>query len=84
MTTTILYFSWLKEELGRAHDSLELTQQTGITQLVRQLVELSDDHARVFQDTVGLRCAVNKKLADWDAVVQPGDEVAIFPPVTGG
>ncbi|MBN8898856.1 MAG: MoaD/ThiS family protein, partial [Rhodospirillales bacterium] len=37
-----------------------------------------------FQNRRTLRCAVNQEFADPAAIVRGGDEVAFFPPVTGG
>ena len=37
-----------------------------------------------FKDRQTVRCAVNQEFADPSTVLRPGDEVAFFPPVTGG
>ena len=41
-------------------------------------------HAAAFADAAQIRCAVNQEFARRGASVGPGDEVAFFPPVTGG
>lgn len=76
MTVQILYFASLRERLGRGSDTLIDTPGT-----VREAW-----HAATGQDAapVGLLCAVNQDYADWNAPLRDGDEVAFFPPVTGG
>ena len=52
--------------------------------LVAFLATRSPGHAAAFADPRQLRAAVNQDFATPDAPVGPGDEVAFFPPVTGG
>ncbi|MGH6974502.1 MAG: MoaD/ThiS family protein, partial [Stellaceae bacterium] len=40
--------------------------------------------AEALKDRRTLRVAVNRRHVGWDALLKPGDEVALFPPVTGG
>jgi molybdopterin converting factor small subunit len=48
------------------------------------LAAQSAGHAAALGDRARLRAAVNQEFVGWDAGVAPGDELAIFPPVTGG
>ena len=52
--------------------------------LIAFLAARSPGHAAAFADPRQLRAAVNQDFATPDAPVAPGDEVAFFPPVTGG
>ncbi len=52
--------------------------------LIAFLATRSPGHATAFADPRQLRAAVNQDFATPDAPVGPGDEVAFFPPVTGG
>jgi molybdopterin converting factor small subunit len=52
--------------------------------LIAWLAARSPGHAAAFADPRQLRAAVNQDFATPDAPVAPGDEVAFFPPVTGG
>jgi len=51
---------------------------------VRFLAARGPGYAAAFQNRNTVRCAVNQAFADPQAPLQPGDEVAFFPPVTGG
>jgi sulfur-carrier protein len=82
---TILYFAWLRERTGTSEESVTLP--VGIRtvgDLVAWLTERSPGHASAFADRKTIRCAVNQDFADPATRLHPGDEVAFFPPVTGG
>jgi sulfur-carrier protein len=82
---TILYFAWLRERTGTSeeHVTPPADVQT-VGDLVSWLVGRSPGHANAFANRRTIRCAVNQDFADPSAPVRPGDEVAFFPPVTGG
>ena len=82
---TVLYFAWMKERVGFSEETL--TPPAGVetvAALVAYLAGLDPRHASAFKDRKTVRCAVNQEFADPDTVLRPGDEVAFFPPVTGG
>lgn len=79
---TILYFAWLRERTGLSEESLSIPAD-GIA--IADLVEiLAERHPTAFQNRRTIRCAINQEFADPTAIVRSGDEVAFFPPVTGG
>jgi molybdopterin synthase sulfur carrier subunit len=82
---TLLYFAWVRQKLGLGEERIELPPN------VRTVADLTDflrargeAFAEVFNDPSGLRAAVNQDHAGWDAAIRADDEVAFFPPVTGG
>lgn len=82
---TILYFAWLRERTGTSQEDLPLPSGvTTVAELVDYLAARAPGHAKAFQNRQGIRCAVNQEFADPSSPVHPGDEVAFFPPVTGG
>lgn len=85
MPLTILYFAWLRERVGVAEEALSPPETvTTVAELAAWLAGLDDRHAAAFKDRQTVRCAVNQEFADPSTVLRPGDEVAFFPPVTGG
>lgn len=81
----ILYFARLREALGTAGEELELPAEvTSVAGLMARLAERGDAWRQEFDGCRPLRAAVNQGLATNGAVVKDGDEVAFFPPVTGG
>ena len=82
MSVRILYFASLKEALGTAGESLELP--AGVTTVGALRDWLAGQGRTALTQTRNLRCAVNQDMAGSDAAVRDGDEIAFFPPVTGG
>ena len=81
----IRYFAWMKRTVGTADEEVTLPDSvTTVGELVEWLRGRSPGHAAAFEHAALIRCAVNQTLADAQAAVAPGDEVAFFPPVTGG
>jgi len=82
---TILYFAWLRERVGTSQEELALPAGVAsVADLIDHLSGLGPGHASAFQNRRTIRCAVNQEFADPSAPVGAGDEVAFFPPVTGG
>lgn len=81
---TLLYFARLREELGSEGESLPWPQALDVAQLKRQLAARGGVWQQQFAENPRLRAAVNQALVADNAVIEDGDEVAFFPPVTGG
>ncbi|QRM19995.1 molybdopterin converting factor subunit 1 [Dechloromonas sp. TW-R-39-2] len=82
MSVTILYFAGLKEALGRGSETIELPAGVHTVGALRDwLVAQGRESLAVAKN---LRCAINQDMAGLDAAVKSGDEIAFFPPVTGG
>ncbi len=81
----LLYFAWLRERVGVSEEDLMLPAEIGsIGALVPWLRARSPGHAAAFVATASLRCAVNQDFATPETPIAAGDEIAFFPPVTGG
>ncbi|MBP8170472.1 MAG: molybdopterin converting factor subunit 1 [Azonexus sp.] len=82
MSVKILYFASLKEALGMGGESVELP--AGVTTVGALRDWLVAQGREKLASAKNLRCAVNQDMAGLDAPVREGDEIAFFPPVTGG
>jgi molybdopterin converting factor subunit 1 len=80
----LLYFAWVRERIGVAQEDVPLEAPVMLGELIGQLAGRSAGHAAAFADRARLRAAINADFAGEEAIVSPGDEVALFPPVTGG
>lgn len=81
----IYYFSWLHEHTGSAQEELAVPQGVEtVGALMDYLSTLDVPHATAFRNRETIRCAINREFADPWSSVQPGDEIAFFPPMTGG
>jgi sulfur-carrier protein len=79
------YFAWLRTRIGRAEETLELPAGiTTVGALVAWLPTLGPGYAAALADPKLVRVAVNQDYVGPDHPVRPTDEVALFPPVTGG
>ncbi len=80
----ILYFASLREKLGTSGESLELP--SGVSDVGGVLATLAARGGEwaSLASVKNLKCAVNQEMARHDTLVKEGDEVAFFPPVTGG
>ena len=81
----LLYFGWVRSRIGLSGEVLEPPPDIGdVKALIDWLRDQSPKHAQAFEDISALRVAVNQELTTLDAAVAAGDEVALFPPMTGG
>ncbi len=81
----LLYFAWLKTKIGAAEE--ELTPPPEVDTVAVLLVWLAardGGYAEALADREALGVAVNQEYARPEDPVGPDDEVALFPPVTGG
>ena len=83
MVINILYFASVKDRLGTARESLDVPASTTGTGLMKILKSRGEPWVSVFSDTK-LLIAINQEMANETDLVNEGDEVAFFPPVTGG
>ena len=77
MTITVRYFATLREQLGRAEDQLETSAPLTAEEVWAQATNQQPWVERVL-------VAINMEYASPTDLVNDGDEVAFFPPVTGG
>lgn len=81
----VLYFAWLRERMGRTEEALPLPAEvTTVGGLIALLRGRDDAGATAFAHPAMVRAAVNQEFASPDTPVQDADEIAFFPPVTGG
>lgn len=81
----ILYFAWLRDLSGIAEEDVQPPPEVvDVTTLIAWLRQRGGGPAKALADLARVRVAVNQEHAMLDARVESGDEVAFFPPVTGG
>ncbi|MER2493808.1 molybdopterin converting factor subunit 1 [Catenovulum sediminis] len=79
----ILFFAKLKEELDCASMQLDINDNLTVEQLKQRLVQQQPNWQSALLRAKTL-CAINQTMASANSIVSDGDEVAFFPPVTGG
>ncbi len=77
MPVNVRYFASLREAIGRSDDQVAVTEGMTVAQVWQQATHNMEQPQH-------LLVAVNQEYASFGKEVQDGDEVAFFPPVTGG
>lgn len=81
----LFYFAWLRARIGRGHEELALPPGVrDVAGLLEWLKGRGSGYAEALADLSIVRVAVNQDYVGRDHPVGDGDEVALFPPVTGG
>ena len=81
----ILYFAWLKEHTGYASEELQLPDSVDtVAALIPHITKQSAGHGAALANLDAVRVAVNRVYGDLTTPVTNDDEIAFFPPVTGG
>ena len=85
MKVNILYFAKLRESVGVEAETLVINDNSKVSDLLNFLHDRGEKWSEYFNDKKNLlRVAINQKIVDVDHSISDGDEIAIFPPVTGG
>jgi len=81
----LLYFAWLRARIGRGEEELDLPPQVrDVAGLLAHLQSRGGRYAEALADLSVVKVAVNQDYVGREHPVRQGDEVALFPPVTGG
>lgn len=79
----ILYFAWVRQKIGLSEEVMD-APPANVAALLEGLRARGGGYAEALAEGAAIRVAVNQDFAALDAPLKAGDEVAIFPPVTGG
>ncbi len=81
----LLYFAWLRTKIGTGSEEIEPPEGVAdVAGLLDWLKGRGDGDADALADLSLVRVAVNQEYVALDHPVAAGDEIALFPPVTGG
>lgn len=82
---TILYFASLREQLNLDHETLDCPEGVSTVGELRQWLCLRGaPWSVVLADEALVMMSLNHAMTDISAIISDGDEIAFFPPVTGG
>tara|TARA_X000000950_G_scaffold265402_1_gene339636 strand:+ start:416 stop:667 length:252 start_codon:yes stop_codon:yes gene_type:complete len=81
----ILYFSWIKDKIGKTHEEIQIKDNIKtIYDLIAHLKKNNESYEEVFKDTSSIKVSINMETANFKDQINNNDEVAFFPPMTGG
>ena len=83
MNITVRYFASIREAMGTGSEALQTSAVT-VGALREELMARSEAAAKALAHGKAVRMALNQDMCSGEAVLKAGDEVAFFPPVTGG
>ncbi len=84
MNVKILYFAALREAVGRSAEELVLPADVGSVGELRAHLAARGEGWQMLAAGRNVRAAVNQRMVESNTALGMGDEVAFFPPVTGG
>lgn len=79
----VVFFASLREQLNCSNLSLTDENLTTVNDVKISLACKSDKWKKIFENS-SLLSAVNHEMTDGSKTIKSGDEIAFFPPVTGG
>tara|TARA_B100000900_G_C20026564_1_gene492112 strand:+ start:47 stop:295 length:249 start_codon:yes stop_codon:yes gene_type:complete len=80
----ILYFAKLKQLLGKNEDFIKVDKEVTVREIIEELKKINEQNKKAFSDVKNLQYAINCEYVSLDTKVNDKDELALFPPVTGG
>ncbi|PST25477.1 molybdopterin converting factor subunit 1 [Mesorhizobium plurifarium] len=84
-TVNLVYFSWVRERIGRPEETLELPEDVvTVADLLGYLKARGEEYAAAFEHSNVIRAAINQEHVEHGEPIAGAREIALFPPMTGG
>ena len=80
----VKFFARLREQLNQDSMSVAYREGMSVSELIQELRKAVPEFEKYLAQGFDLLCAVNQTMVDKSQLLNDGDEVALFPPVTGG
>lgn len=81
----LIYFAYIRESIGKSSETITLPDDVGtVSDLLRYLESKGENYKTAFAQSDLVRVAVNEEYVSLDRKITSSDEIAIFPPMTGG
>jgi len=81
----IFYFARIRENIGQSSETVSLPENVSdVNGLIKYLCEQGKNYQAAFENEAVIRVAVDQTYVDFDHPLQDSDEIAFFPPMTGG
>ena len=80
----ILYFANIRETIGIVEEHIDIDEIYTVKEIIKILKKKDDKYKEAFSNIKNIKCSINFNYVKLDAKVKNTDELAFFPPVTGG
>ena len=86
MNLKLLFFASLREQFEFSQKEITLIKQVRTAEefLLDMSKQVGGDWVDLFENKNMYKLAINQELSSWSDLIHEGDELAIFPPITGG
>jgi molybdopterin synthase sulfur carrier subunit len=85
MRVKLVYFAWVRERIGKPEEEIDPPAQVAtIAELMRWLAARGEEYAHAFENPNVIRTAIDRAHVRSDATIAGAQEIAFFPPMTGG
>jgi molybdopterin synthase sulfur carrier subunit len=83
MMVTVMYFAWVREKIGISKEVIDTNAKT-VNELILELNRKGENYKIAFSKMDEIKVALDQDLADFESPLLGVNEVAFFPPMTGG
>ncbi len=79
------YFAWVRERIGHAEEDIDVPGEvSNVADLIAWLASRDEGYAAAFAEPDVIRAAIDQEHVDHSTPIASADEIAFFPPMTGG
>ena len=80
----ILYFANIRQTIGKIEEQIDIDETYTVEEIIKILVKKNEKYKKAFSNIDNIKCSINFNYVKLNAKVKNTDELAFFPPVTGG
>ena len=80
----ILYFANIRQTIGIIEEQIDIDKTYTVEEIIKILVKKNKKYKKAFSNIDNIKCSINLNFVKLNAKVKNTDEIAFFPPVTGG
>tara|TARA_B100001057_G_scaffold130988_1_gene130100 strand:- start:849 stop:1097 length:249 start_codon:yes stop_codon:yes gene_type:complete len=80
----ILYFANIRQTIGIIEENIDIDETYTVEEVIKILKKKNEKYKKAFSNIDNIKCSINLNYVKLNAKVKNSDELAFFPPVTGG
>jgi molybdopterin synthase sulfur carrier subunit len=81
----LVYFAWVRERIGKTEETVTLPATVNtVADLIAWLAGRGEEYAYAFENPKVIRAAIDRKHVQPGTPITGANEIAFFPPMTGG